>query len=374
MPTGRVLRVRLRSRCGMLLLGRAALLLHFRPLGRLLPLLLGLLSVLGLLLPLFGLNALQLFLVVLRLSVLQPQALLRLRLLPRSRLLALCGGALFSRGALLCCVSLVLHMLLLVRGLRTPQLFLVLEVRALLHFRGLLRTLLRVVGLGALQLLLVLGCGLPMRFRILRRNTRLLWLWLSGDCRRHLQPRIRDPLRFARPVLPRLLVAGLTACGRRRRNKGRAGLRTRARTGRGRRRARPSRRHGRTVKSRSARRGGNGRRPMVRRCAKHRRGACLLDLLDLGRRRLHVSLLRDDELPRARACRETAGAAVVADRIRGRDHDRLRINVGDRHVGDVRDAPVVAELGPLPIATLESGAAIAVAVIDAAVKPTSVSQ
>ena len=129
-------------------------------------------------------------------------------------------------------------MLLLVRVLRTPQVLLMLEVRALLRLRGLLRPLLRVVLLSALKLLLVLGCGLPLRFHVLWQHTRLLRLWLSWCCRRHLQPRVCDPLRFARPMLLRLLVAGLTACRRRRWNKWRAGLRTRARTGRGRRQAR----------------------------------------------------------------------------------------------------------------------------------------
>lgn len=56
----------------MLLLGLPALLLlDFRPLSRLLPLLLRLLGMLSLLLPLFGLGALKFLLVLLRLRVLQ---------------------------------------------------------------------------------------------------------------------------------------------------------------------------------------------------------------------------------------------------------------------------------------------------------------
>src|ERR1700676_4196730 len=103
--------------------------------------------------------------------------------------------------------------------------------------------------------------------------------------------------------------------------------------------------------------------------AQHRIALCSLHMLLLRRCVLDVAFMRRSRLLCTRFGSNPAPPAAVADTVDGDVVDpRFVLNVGDVRRADIDDGAVVVQMLALPVAAFVAVAAVAVAVIDAAVK------
>src|SRR5579883_350151 len=108
---------------------------------------------------------------------------------------------------------------------------------------------------------------------------------------------------------------------------------------------------------------------IVGRCQEIAIGARGIQMLELSPGGLEVVLPQGGLLLRCRLRGDTAGAAVEANAVDGAiAHYRLVVDVRDVHIPDVGDLAVIEEVPVVPIATFESGAEVAEAIVNTAIE------